>query len=238
MSDEQLKLHIIAEIQRLATKNGGQPPGNKLFTSETGIREHEWRGRIWSKWGDALTEAGHAPNEFTQRADSSAILRSVADLALHIGHVPTNAELMIHRRSDGSVPSSKTVTQHFKKLDLLAALSRLAEQDHHYAQIASMMDEVEATIIYRNPSLREGWVYLISSGAFYKIGRSDTLERRVKEIRVAQPEAATLLHAIRTDDPAGIETYWHRRFADQRANGEWFKLTKADVTAFKRRKYQ
>lgn len=82
-----------------------------------------------------------------------------------------------------------------------------------------------------------GYVYLLKSARYYKIGRSNAVGRRERELAIQLPERATVVHSIKTDDPVGIEFYWHRRFEERRKNGEWFELTPQDVAAFKRRKF-
>jgi hypothetical protein len=230
---------ILSEIRRLAEANGGQPPGRGFFEAKTGIGRAAWLGKYWARWGDAVAEAGFAPNEAPSRLQEEFILRKLVEMCRRYGKAPTVAEMRMYKRTDPDCPHQSSILRHFDGMpNLLRRLGEWVRQDQQYTDVAAMLTDVSSGEVRDIPPSKEGFVYLIKSGAHYKIGRSDELERRVKEIRIALPEAATLVHSIRTDDPSGIEAYWHRRFADRQANGEWFKLSNADVAAFKKRKFQ
>jgi Meiotically up-regulated gene 113 len=236
-----LRVSILSEIKRLAAAADGRPPGQSVFAKETGIAQHKWRGVFWAKWGDALLDAGFEPNDWNSKSDTGKILEKFAELVLASGRILTNSEIDLARRSDSSVPSSKYVLSHFGgKASLASTLINLGNENPKFAALKDIVAEqdVERSSEPNADRLIDGWVYLLKSGDNYKIGRSDNLERRVKQISVAMPDATNLFHAIQTDDPVGIEEYWHKRFADRRLNGEWFKLTKSDIAAFKRRKFQ
>ncbi|MDP3378659.1 MAG: GIY-YIG nuclease family protein [Brevundimonas sp.] len=237
-----MREHILGEIRRLATANGGQPPGQIAFARDTGIAENQWLGKFWARWSDAVIEAGYEPNAWQMPLDREGILDQIVAACRHYGRVPTKAERDLFRISNPGLPSNNAVARHFgSRLDLIAALAKRAADDDNYADIAAMLPTGRVIARADKPAparTPDGFVYLIKSGEFYKIGRGDDLERRVKQITVALPDKATLVHSIRTDDPPGIEAYWHRRFTEKRANGEWFKLSSLDVSAFKKRKFQ
>lgn len=79
---------------------------------------------------------------------------------------------------------------------------------------------------------RQEVVYLLKAGPYYKIGKAKDLDQRVKQIKLQLPYSVETLHSIATDDSMGIESYWHKRFASKRVNGEWFLLTDDDVATF------
>ena len=233
--------HIISEIKRLAALAGGRAPGSSLFVGTTGIIESKWRGKYWARWGDALIEAGFQPNQWKEKSDANTIIDGVIVACRHYGRFPTESEISMLRASNPAIPSPRTIHDNFGgRPDLITAIGKRIEAAPEYDDVLAMLPAVapKRPTPVKGAKAVDGHVYLIKSGGFYKIGRSDELERRVKEIRIALPDAATLVHSITTDDPSGIEAYWHRRFADRRANGEWFKLSPDDVKAFMRRKFQ
>ena len=82
--------------------------------------------------------------------------------------------------------------------------------------------------------IETGFVYLMKSGRHYKIGRTNSLGRRQWELGIKISIPPKTIHSIETDDPVGVEGYWHRRFEGKRGEGEWSDLTPVDVAAFKR----
>lgn len=232
------KEHIIDEIKRVAKKMG-RAPGRGVFEKETGIKTSEWHGVYWRTWGDAVEAAGLRPNTIQRKFSSEDVLVKYAQAVRHFGRIPAEIDIRMYSREHADFPGHSTFASHFGNKDgTVRALAEFVRRKDDYADLIELVPLIEEVEQGEPGQTKEGHVYLLKSGDHYKIGRSDELERRVKQIAVNLPEAVTLEHSIRTDDPPGIEAYWHRRFADRRANGEWFKLTVADIRAFKRRKYQ
>lgn len=233
---------ILSEIRRLAEENGGNPPGQRAFEKETGIAASQWRGKLWARWGDAVADAGLVPNTVAEKLDPDRVLDCYEDVCRKFSRPPTYAEWrMFVGRSDERV-GVNSLKRAFGSTEGAMIALRDRAMTRGDGDLAALLPEHQALSRSRDPDnsahTAEGSVYLLQSGDYFKIGRSDELEKRVKQIRIALPDKVELVHSIRTDDPPGIEAYWHRRFADQRANGEWFKLSPPDVKAFKRRKFQ
>ncbi len=90
--------YILEEIRRTAAANGGVPLGRARFTSETGIKESDWLGIHWARWGDAVREAGLAPNQLQAAYDRAELLDKYAKLATELGRLPANGDLRLALR--------------------------------------------------------------------------------------------------------------------------------------------
>ena len=235
MSEPIDKELILSEIRRLARENGGKPPGRERFQKETGISAQSILGRYWARWNEAVQDAGFTPNKMNVALTDGDALDGPIVLVRELGRLPTNNELRLRRRSDRSVPGHRLFDT---KAAITQRLSRYCTDRPEMADVlaicAAHSEPVRESAREDMPILGE--VYLIKSGRHYKIGRSVSAAKRERELQIQLPEKATRVHTIRTDDPVGIERYWHERFGAKRLNGEWFKLDAADVNAFRRRK--
>ncbi|HEV2400513.1 MAG TPA: GIY-YIG nuclease family protein [Candidatus Sulfotelmatobacter sp.] len=239
------KEHILSEIRRTAKEHGDVPLGHRQFEAETGIRYYDWFGKHWGRWGDAVKEAGFAPNTLQDAFTDDSLVEKLIAFIRELRRFPGTGDLRLKKRSDATFPNDKVFRNHF------GSVARVKEAIVEYCRTHPGFDDVPALCgpIASNgdqPSADEeaasapdvvGFVYLIKHGKHYKIGKTNAIGRREYELAIQLPEKLRTLHIIKTDDPDGIEEYWHKRFAAKRGNGEWFELGPADVQAFKRRKF-
>lgn len=235
------KRHILAEITRLAEANDGKPPGVRKFESETGIKESEWYPEFWLRWGDALQEAGFARNKMQETLSDEILIENYARLTQRLARLPLQGELILERKKNLSFPSEKTFRRFGGKDSLLRALIGFCRSHSGFDDVVALCEvklsesNREARPIPTTKSkMTTGFVYLMKSGRHYKIGRTNSMGRRESELGIKIPIPPKTIHYIETDDPVGVEGYWHKRFDSKRGEGEWFDLRADDVLAFKR----
>lgn len=66
-------------------------------------------------------------------------------------------------------------------------------------------------------------LYFIQCGDRVKIGRSNNVHNRLRDLNVKSGEQLILLASIK--EGGRLERDYHKRFHDARLNGEWFQLT-------------
>jgi predicted oxidoreductase len=131
-----------------------------------------------------------------------------------LGRLPTAGELRLKRRSDADFPSWNTFGRFGTKVELAKIVRKHCEASAHLGSVVALCDDylraAHAHIEDDDLEADEvviGFVYLIKSGRFYKIGNSNSAGRREYELSIQLPERAETVHLIRTDDPTGIKGY-------------------------------
>jgi hypothetical protein len=236
---------IISEIKRLAQENGGSAPGREKFRQVTGIRHHQWLGVYWPTWSAAVVEAGFKPNSLYVAFDRDFLLGSLSSAVHDLGKFPTDPELALYGRGKDGFPPPKAFQRHFRTKDkTISAVKEYCERTGNMPDVLEICRRSPGSTKGRsvggekiNKPIIKGFVYLMRSGKHYKIGKSGHVGRREYQIGLKLPEPVKTIHSIATDDPDGIETYWHNRFKAKRAEGEWFSLNQDDVKAFKIRRF-
>ncbi len=236
------KQHILAEIKRTAGANGGVPLGRLRFRTETGIKESDWRGIYWVRRSEAIREAGFVPNKRTTAHDQSKVLARFVEFVRELERFPVWGEVRLKRRSDRTFPSEMAFRRFGNKAALVSKVIDYCRGFPGHEDVIALCEsapdgDAARTIERPDKEPEFGFVYLLKSGRHYKVGKTNAAGRRERELAIQLPERAKTVHVIRTDDPAGIEAYWHRRFESKRLNGEWFALDGTDIAAFSRRKF-
>ena len=233
------KESIIATYNDMV-RSAGRVVGETVFARETGFSAYYWRGGYWRSWSALQSDAGHTPNKPTPKTPEDELLSQFAELALELGSIPTQADLTMKHRENPSFPEKGVFSRWGNRDELLEKVAQYCEDKERYEAVLALLTQSTSKVQgQRLESLQvKGFVYLLRSGKNYKLGRTNAIGRRLRELAIQLPQKPDTVHVIETDDPEGIEQYWHRRFAEKRQGGEWFTLTADDVKAFKRRRFQ
>lgn len=164
-------------------------------------------------------------------------------LIREIGVFPIYGQILVKKKRDNKFPSYYALSRGLgKKVELAAKVIAYCRKNSGYDDIIAICEPIAITDSRdeneeaESDSVDFGYVYLMKSGRYYTIGKANHAGRRSYEHQRKLPEKIKTIHTIQTDDPFGVESYWHNRFKEKRTetDGSWYDLDANDIKAFKR----
>ena len=135
------KQFIIKEIRRTAEKNGGVPLGMARFYQATGIKVAAWRGKLWLRWSDAVTEAGLPPNNMAGPYGEELLVGKFIGLMRELGHFPLSTELEMKGYHNRTFPSHMTFRVRWgSRIQQAERISLYCQSHKGYGDILAMCE--------------------------------------------------------------------------------------------------
>jgi hypothetical protein len=64
-----------------------------------GIKQSDWLGKYWARWGDALQESGFEPNQLQAALDEQILIEKFIELMRELRKFPTDSEVKLKARA-------------------------------------------------------------------------------------------------------------------------------------------
>jgi hypothetical protein len=167
--------HIISEAKRLFERDG-RSPGSDRFKCETGVKKHEWQ-RFFARWNDVLREAGIPENQLQARYPVEELLKKYISLARELGRLPTSGDIRVKAHALAGFPHDDSFIRGLgRKSERVQRLLKYCQGRDGFEDIIRMCEEyvprahTASDEVTSDPDF--GFVYLLKSGRFYKIGRT------------------------------------------------------------------
>ena len=169
------------------------------------------------------------------------MLNNLAGLVRGLGRFPVKGEIQLKARIDPKFPSLNPFRRlggsACSRLDWRSFAAIEAKLISRNFVLGQLKTENSETVTKETAIADLGYVYLIKARRFIRLAERTLWAGENASLPSSSPTRRRSSTRSITDDPGGIEEYWHRRFQGRRKNGEWFELTSQDLAAFRRRKF-
>lgn len=132
------------------------------------------------------------------------VIEKLISLIREIGKYPVAGELRLKAKQDKEFPSHNVFSRVGKRAELASKVIKYCQAREGFDDVIEIckpiaVAETRGINATESEDSEVGYVYLMKSGRYYKIGRSASVERRNYELGIKLPENLEIIHKIKTE---------------------------------------